>query len=59
MTTTHDSRYVPLAHADWHHVEKIALEDFQPELWYLLDDQRRRAVPRREGSLEGAAQVTQ
>ena len=34
------SAYTPLARADWRHVEKIALEDFQPEDWRLLNHQR-------------------
>ncbi len=41
MATSTHSRYAPLAHADWRHVEKIALEDFQPEDWDLLEHQRR------------------
>lgn len=41
MTTSHPSRYAPLARADWQHVEKIALEDFLPQDWHLLEQQRR------------------
>lgn len=42
MTTSNHPRYAPLAHADWRHIEKIALEDFQSEEWHVLEDQRRR-----------------
>lgn len=41
MSTSAPSRYARLAHADWRHVAKIALEDFQPEDWNLLEHQRR------------------
>ena len=40
MTTSTRPRYAALAHPDWRHVEKIALEDFQPEDWQLLNQQR-------------------
>ncbi len=41
MTTSPPSRYSPLARPDWRHVEKIALADFLPEDWHLLEQQRR------------------
>lgn len=41
MTTTAPSRLSPLARPDWRHVDKIALEEFQPEDWHLLEQQRR------------------
>jgi len=41
MTTTASSRLSPLARPDWRHVDKIALEEFQPEDWHLLEQQRR------------------
>jgi predicted HD phosphohydrolase len=41
MTTrTPPSRRSALARPDWRHVEKIALEDFQPEDWQRLNAQR-------------------
>lgn len=40
MTTPH-ANLSPLAQPDWRHVDKIALEDFQPDDWELLDRQRR------------------
>jgi len=41
MTMFDKTLYSPLAQADWHHVEKVALEDFQTEDWHLLELQRR------------------
>ncbi len=41
MTVSTKDRYSPLARPDWRHVEKIALEDFQPEDWNLMEQQRR------------------
>jgi hypothetical protein len=32
--SAHDrSHYSPLARADWRYVEKVSLEDFQPDDW--------------------------
>jgi predicted HD phosphohydrolase len=41
MTTTAPSCLSPLARPDWRHVDKIALEELQPEDWHLLEQQRR------------------
>lgn len=41
MTAAADSRYSPLAHPGWSHVEKLSLEEFLPEDWALLEQQRR------------------
>jgi len=41
MTQSQSSNYSQLARPDWRHVEKIALEDFMPDDWQLLEQQRR------------------
>lgn len=40
MSTLDPSRYSPLAQSDWRYVEKVSLEDFQPDDWQLLNAQR-------------------
>jgi len=41
MTASPNPRCSPLARPDWRHVEKVALEDFLPADWELLEQQRR------------------
>ena len=50
MSNHPPSRLAPLAQADWRHVDKIALEDFQPQDWQLLEQQRRRYLAGHQAS---------
>ena len=50
MSNHPPSRLAPLAQADWRHVDKIALEDFQPQDWQLLEQQLRRYLAGHQAS---------
>jgi len=50
MSNHSPSRLAPLAEPDWRHVDKIALEDFQPQDWQLLEQQRRRYLAGHQAS---------
>ncbi|MEO8543827.1 MAG: phosphohydrolase [Betaproteobacteria bacterium] len=49
MMTSAPSRYAALARPDWRHVEKIALEDFLPEDWQLIERQRKLYLAEHQG----------
>ena len=41
MSQTKHPHYTPLARPDWRYIEKISLEDFLPEDWSQIEQQRR------------------